>query len=154
MGWNYPSQTWWRHQMETFPRFWPVVRGIHRSPVNSPHKGQWCGNLMFSLICTSINGWVNNREVGDLTRYRAHYDVRVTELNWIQGQFGKTAGDVMESEFTPHRKLWVMVIYPFKTHWGRDKMPLLRRRCFKMHFLEWKRVNFTSHEPDGVSNHW
>ena len=34
-----------------FPRNWPFVRGIHRSPVNSPHKGQWCGALMFSLIC-------------------------------------------------------------------------------------------------------
>ena len=28
--------TWWRHQMETFSRYWPFVRGIHRSPVNYP----------------------------------------------------------------------------------------------------------------------
>ena len=34
----------WKH----FPRYWPFVRGIHRSPVNSPHKGQWPGALMFS----------------------------------------------------------------------------------------------------------
>ena len=34
-----------------FPCYWPFVRGIHRSPVNSPHKGQWRGALMFSLIC-------------------------------------------------------------------------------------------------------
>ena len=34
-----------------FPRYWPFVRGIHRLPVNSPHKGQWRGALMFSLIC-------------------------------------------------------------------------------------------------------
>ena len=26
------------------------MQGIHRSPVNSPHKGQWRGALMFSLI--------------------------------------------------------------------------------------------------------
>ena len=63
----------WKH----FPRYRPFVRGIHRSPVNSPHKGQWRGALMFSLICVSINGWVNNREAGDLRRYRAHYDVIV-----------------------------------------------------------------------------
>ena len=44
----------------------------------SPHKGQWHGALMFSLICVSINDWVNNRETGDLRRYRAHYDVTVT----------------------------------------------------------------------------
>ena len=31
-----------------FPRYWPFVRRIHRSPVNSPHKGQWLGALMFS----------------------------------------------------------------------------------------------------------
>ena len=60
-----------------FPRYWPFVRGIHRSPVNSPHKGQWRGALMFSLICISINDWVNNREAGDLRRYRGHYDVTV-----------------------------------------------------------------------------
>ena len=60
-----------------FPRYWPFVRGIHRSPVNSPHKGQWRGALVFSLICVRINGWVNNREAGDFRRYRAHYDVTV-----------------------------------------------------------------------------
>ena len=58
----------WKH----FPRYWPFVWGIHRSPVNSPHKGQWRGALMFTLICAWINGWVNNREAGDLRRYCAH----------------------------------------------------------------------------------
>ena len=62
-----------------FPRYWPFVRRINRSPVNSPHKGQWRGALMFSLICVWINGWVNNREAGDLRRYHAHYDVTVME---------------------------------------------------------------------------
>ena len=55
------------------------VRGIHRSPVNSPHKSQWRGALMFSLICVWIIGWVNNREAGDLRRYRVHYDVIVMQ---------------------------------------------------------------------------
>ena len=63
----------WKH----FPRYWPFVRGIHRSPVNSSHKGQWRGALMFSLICARINGWVNNGEAGDLRRNYAHYDVTV-----------------------------------------------------------------------------
>ena len=61
----------WKH----FSRYWPFVRGIHRSPVNSPHKSQWRGALMFSLICVWINGGVNNREAGDLRHYRAHHDV-------------------------------------------------------------------------------
>ena len=35
---------------------------------------------MFSLICDWINGWVNNREAGDLRRHRAQYDVTVMEF--------------------------------------------------------------------------
>ena len=42
-----------------------------------PHKGQWRGALMFSLICARINVWVNNREAGELRRHRVHYDVIV-----------------------------------------------------------------------------
>ena len=53
------------------------VTGPSPVPVNSPHKGQWRGALMFSLICVWINGWVNKREAGDLRRHRGHYDVSV-----------------------------------------------------------------------------
>ena len=61
-----------------FPRNWPFVRGIHRSPVNSPHKGQWRGASMFLfLIRARINGWVNNCEAGGLRHIRHHYDVTV-----------------------------------------------------------------------------
>ena len=45
--------------------------------MNSPHKVQWRGALMLSLICARINNWVNNREAGDLRRNRGHYDVIV-----------------------------------------------------------------------------
>ena len=69
------TRPWWRHQIETFPRYWPFVRGTHRSPVNCPHKGQWREALMFSLICAWMNSWVNNREAGDLRHHRTHYDV-------------------------------------------------------------------------------
>ena len=66
--------SWWRHQMETFSALLALCAG--NSPV-PPHKGQWRGALMFSLICVWINGWVNNREAGDLRRNQAHYDVIV-----------------------------------------------------------------------------
>ena len=52
-------------------------RGIPRLPMDSPHKGQWRGALMFSLICAWTNGWANNRDPGDLRRHRAHYDATV-----------------------------------------------------------------------------
>ena len=72
----------WKH----FPRYWPFVRGIHRSPVNSPRKGQWRGALMFSLICAWINGWVNNGETGDLRRHRANCDVTVMIIDPLCGE--------------------------------------------------------------------
>ena len=73
----------WKH----LPRYWSLVRGIHRSlvKVNSPHKGQWRGDLMFYLIWAWINGWANNREAGDLRRHRAHYDVIVMRVRFSRG---------------------------------------------------------------------
>ena len=74
---NHGTFSWWRHQMETFSALLAFVRGIHRSPEKSLHKGQWCRALMFTLICARKSGWVNNREAGDLRCHRAHYDVIV-----------------------------------------------------------------------------
>ena len=58
----------WKH----CPRYWPFLRGIHRSPVKSPHKGQWHWALIFSVICV----WIN---IHDLRRNHAHYDVIVMD---------------------------------------------------------------------------
>ena len=54
------------------------TRGEFTGPrLIAPHKGQWCGALVFSLICARTKGWVNNGEAGDLRRHPAHYDVIV-----------------------------------------------------------------------------
>ena len=65
----------------------PIVRGIHRFPVNSLHKGQWRGALMFSLICAWINDWLNNRQAGDLRLHRSHYDVNVIRPTFLTRVF-------------------------------------------------------------------
>ena len=103
----------WKH----FPRYWSFVVGIHRWPVNSPHKGQWRGALMFSLTCARINSWVNNREAGDLKHHRAHYDVTVMSV-WCN-----YSG--MLSGFQPLFSL---------THWGRDKMTAIMQTTFSNTF--------------------
>ena len=77
-------------QWKQFPRYWPFVRGIHRSPVNSPHKGQWPGSLMFSLIYV----WVINSEAGNFRCHRAHY--YVTVIHYI----------CRWSKFILHMKCW------------------------------------------------
>ena len=38
---------------------------------------QWCGALMFTLICTWTKGWANNRNAGEIRRHRARHDVTV-----------------------------------------------------------------------------
>ena len=85
--------TWWRHQMETFSALLALCVGNSPIPVNSPHKGQWRGALIFSFICTRINGWVNNGEAGDLRRKCAHYDRRynITPFYFLSEQKNDTA---------------------------------------------------------------
>ena len=61
----------------------PLHRGIHRSPGDSHHKGQWRGASMFSLICARASDWANHWDTGDLRRHRVHYDVTVKH-----GSFG------------------------------------------------------------------
>ena len=85
--------------METFPRHWPFLRGIHRTPVNSPLKGQWHGALMFSLICVWINGWLNNLEAGDLSRNRACYDVIVIVRSAIGTSLLITSAVIRDKDF-------------------------------------------------------
>ena len=72
---------WWLHddviEWKHFPHYWPFVRGIHQSPVNSPQKGEWHRALMVSLICAWTKGWANHREAGDFRCHCAHYDFTV-----------------------------------------------------------------------------
>ena len=58
-----------------FFNIWSGIGHRDRSPVNSPHKGQWRRAMMFSLICAWMNGWVNNGEAVD----SAHYGVTVMQ---------------------------------------------------------------------------
>ena len=100
----------WKH----FLRNWPFVRGIHRGPVNSPHKGQWRGALIVSLICVWINDWVNNREAGDLRRYCAHYYVIIMQLEGVVE--GVSVNCLLYiSELTVGDMVWVK--YRAMPHW-------------------------------------
>ena len=82
----------WKH----FPRYWPFVWGIHRSPVNSPYKGQWRGALMLYLICAWINCWMSTGKAGDLIRNRTHCDVTVM-ASWSAMHFWVSADFVIST---------------------------------------------------------
>ena len=60
--------------METFLALPAFVFGIH------PHKVQWRGALMFSLIYARTSGSGNNRDARDFRRHPSHYDVTVINI--------------------------------------------------------------------------
>ena len=102
-----------------FPRYWLFVRGIHRSPVDCPHKGQWRGASMFPFYLPVICAWTidleNNRNVGDLRRHL--YDVTVmtsllTKLlcSKCLTKYGGTLGVTVVSNFLFSSSPWSGVL--------------------------------------------
>ena len=67
-----------------FPRYWPFVLGIHRLPVNYPHKGQWRVALVFSLIYAWTSGWVIGTPVNwdAIALIMMHCNVLSRRVNW------------------------------------------------------------------------
>ena len=78
---------WWKHFCVTGP-LWGESIGLRR--VDSPHKCQWRGGSMFSLIYAWTNDWASNRDAGDLRRYRAHHDVTVVASQEICKQIARS----------------------------------------------------------------
>ena len=104
------------------------MRGIHRSLVNSPHKGQWCGALTFFFICAWIDGWVNNREAGDLRHHRAHYDVTVMVAYTSVQKYGMFKGDI-----SGHRHIRTLMLYiKNPVQWRHyDRNGISNNRCLE-----------------------
>ena len=84
------------HWSQVLSRKWKVPSNGNIFCVTGPLCGQFTGHrwipltnvsetefLMFSLICTWLNGWVKSRESGDLRHHRAHYDVTVMKLTQL-----------------------------------------------------------------------
>ena len=118
----------WKH----FPRYWLFVWGIHRSPVNPPHKGQWRGPLMFTFICV----WINNREAGDLRRYRDHYDITLMSSMRISYYhqtkiFSCNGNNVIAFTIGPPSQLLIRVCY---THHERFST---RCYCGSLFLTQW-----------------
>ena len=131
----------WKH----FPRYWPFVRGIHRSPVNSAHKDQWRGTLMFSLTCVWINDWVNNREAGDLRRHRGHYDINVMRaiVNTIVLMPVKWSWRIWVNPRVPNQKRTQQPAKIVEVCWGR--LALRKIGIFLIHAMINRGLNINLH---------
>ena len=89
--------------METFSALLALCAG--NSPVTGEFPTQrtndaelWC----FLWSAPWINGWVNNRETGDLRRHRAHYDIVICYSPGIQRQcFVTKPSHIKQSHINP-----------------------------------------------------
>ena len=67
----------WTH----FPRHWPFVRRVLRSPVRWIPPQMPVTRGFHGFLDLRLNkGWVKNRDAGDLKRHNADYDVIVIAL--------------------------------------------------------------------------
>ena len=129
---------WRRHQMETFSTLLAICAGNSPVPGEFPHKGQWRGALMFSLICTRING-LNNGEGGDLRRYRAHYDATVMPWLlmtwWHRGRVRMAA--ISQTTFSNAPSLMKMYVFRFKFHRNLFPRVALHNRPSLVQIMTW-----------------
>ena len=58
-----------------FPRCWPFVKGIHRSPMDSPHKDQWDAELWWFLWSAPEQLNKQSSRWWFETHNRAHYNL-------------------------------------------------------------------------------
>ena len=123
---------------------------LNRTTVPGEFPTQRRGSLMFSLICTGINGWVNNGETGDLRRYRVHYDISVMSLKHRNdpgdkaGCFTKVLSDVMEKNAPVKSKVINKLQIPYMNSklrkpmhernmlWNRYKKGLVEYDVYRM----------------------
>ena len=105
-------------------------------------------NFIFSLICTRINGWVNNRESGNLRRRCAHYDVTVMTLSFLGRRqivvgthcwchTGTSVGELVTQWASVMTIFHPNTTLPHVTCQSTDCMPSSEHQ-FNHHVVQWK----------------
>ena len=119
------NQLWWLAPFNDtiFATFTSLCHAI-KPYFFCPNAVFWCVNYIscsFCYFCTNsrlrINGWVNNREAGDLRRHRGHYDVNVMfqqrlatpALIWKYGWI-ITPHIIQRALFLFHARTWYMFV--------------------------------------------
>ena len=135
--------------METFSTLLALCAG--NSPVTGefPSKRPVTWSLTFSLICTWINGSVNNREAGDLRPYRAHYVVIVMYMiDQLTSDHQISIGKLTAPFFEEAWWVWIYISGTGNFIWNlklksQSKMKLCCSGNHFVHVNEWKPVKNT-----------
>ena len=110
---------------------------------NSPVTGEFPSHrpmarvLMFSLLCASTNGWVNNQDAGDLRRHRADHDVTVmwcrTVIQWSGQPWALSA---FNASLLSNFELVKRVKLGGSVHYGRNGLTFGTLLCPDYHSLK------------------
>ena len=98
----------WKH----FPRYWSLVLGIHRWPINSPHKGLWRRAMMFSLIC-ALNKRLSKQSWGwwfETSSRPLWCQCNVQRERFLTYTFMMYYKELLIMTFTANRE-WVQILY-------------------------------------------
>ena len=102
--------TWWRHQMETSSALLALCAGNFTGHCWIPLIKASDTKLWFFFDLRLNKRWVNNREVGDLRRHRAHYDVTVMSQYYAWARITSDQQDTKHVGSKCHNKLSLIVI--------------------------------------------
>ena len=144
--------SWWRQPMETFSGLLALCEGNPPlRPVDSPHKGQWRGDLMFSLMCTwKKNGWASNRDADDLRRHGAHCDVTVMRWQFIFDNAITRMNTMLLVIWATHGpRQWIIQLLTGKPKVAShiDQVPITRYTVAVYRVLSWDRGAFHITRP-------
>ena len=126
--------TWWRHQMETFSSLLAICAGNSSVPGEFPAQRPVTRSFDVCLICVWIDGWVNNREAGDLRRHLDYYEIivmtsfrshlwnriGVTVRKWPN--WGKIWFDLCDLDLWPLALTFYMEITPVSGNYSENFM--------------------------------
>ena len=100
----------WKH----LPRYWPSVRGIHQSPANSPHKGQWLGtatrtNHHVDPAGTPLNNFIiTSKRLRDVI-WRNNYAIR-SKVNLVHSTSFEWRTHFVLSTQNEHYGIWCWIL--------------------------------------------
>ena len=154
-SWRTPP---WKHdgviKWKPFPCYWSFVRGIHRSPVDSPHKGQGRKALVFSLMFAWRNGSAHSRNAGESKRNGLHCDVTVKLYIYIYSTHFSILWLLMDwwRKCPGYQQPWYWPHSPgiFCSPWSLDWAIQVLQMPLPIWFSVWKLIHYWDSSYDGV----
>ena len=107
--------------------------------------------LDFVLICAWTISWANNRDAGDLRRYRAHYDNTVIMLTHIGVELGhQYRWQYLNQWLSKYKqRLSGKCVWKFRCQYGR--LDFVSLQCVKPSSRVWKNIRLPNGARESIA---